>query len=313
MFRTGRYIILTCMLFAVPTCEREKGPVPSRLPSPVRAQFPLTNGFPVVVPMKFGDVEYRFIFDTGCSITSFNEKHKNLLGAYVKSYTSTGALLQTTPVDAFAIPDEAMMQLGPIRIKGQVGAMDYTVLGAWLNEYDGLLGIDVIGQFIIQLDFEKQQLRFLDPNTPSIPDWGTPFDIQFFGGTPHLDVRLSPSISETFMIDTAAPLIYLAQEKFESLVREYDSNSSYTQRPITLETKDLAGALVKDLHLGPLAYDRLQIVEYPRSFLGMDFLRKHTMVTLDCARRKLYLKKPTPEPPSPSDLSCQRQPQIDTN
>jgi hypothetical protein len=121
----------------------------------VRAEFPLPDQFPIIVPVKFRDVEYRFILDTGCSVSSFNRKHRDLFGNHIKTLTSSGALWQSAPMDIYTIPEEAMMQLGPIRIKGEVGVMDYSTLGDWLTEYDGLLGIDVLGQFLVQFDFEN--------------------------------------------------------------------------------------------------------------------------------------------------------------
>ncbi len=297
----GLRTVLVCLAVVGPGCKPKQNLVAEGPPSAVRAQFPLPIQFPIVVPVKFREVEYRFILDTGCSVTSFNGKHKNLLGDYVKTYTSSGALWQSTPMDAYTIPDDTTMQMGPIRIKGEVGAMDYASLGDWLTEYDGLLGIDVMGQFLVQFDFERGRLRLLNPDTPPDSDWGIPLDLEFIGGTPHLLVRLTDSISEHFMIDTGAPLIYLMQEKFGSLVREYDPATQYTIRPITKDTKDLSGAMMKTLRLGPLTYESIQIIEYPRSFLGMDFLRKHTSVTLDCLHRKLYLKpKPLDIPPSSS-------------
>jgi predicted aspartyl protease len=112
-----------------------------------------------------------------------------------------------------------------------------------------------------------------------------------------LPVQLTDSISEQFMIDTGASRINLNQEKFESLVHQFDPATKYAKRPITLDTKDLSGAMMNKFRLGPLTYDSIQIVEYPRSFLGMEFFRKHSLVTLDCLHRKLYLKQRPPGPP----------------
>jgi hypothetical protein len=129
--------------------------------------------------------------------------------------------------------------MGPIRIKGEVGAMDYSTLGDWLTEYDGLLGIDVMGQFLVQFDFENGLLRFLGPEIPPQADWGIPFELDPLGGTPHLRVQLTDSISEQFMIDTGAPLIYLAQGKFELLVRDLIRRRNTRRR--SKGTKDLSG------------------------------------------------------------------------
>lgn len=299
---TGLRAALVCLILFEPGCKPKEVLVPVKPASALPAEFPLPDRFPIVVPLKFRDVEYRFILDTGCSVTSFNRKHRDLLGDYIKTYTSSGALWQKTPVDAHAIPEDATMQLGPIRIKGEVGVMDYSALGDWLGRYDGLVGIDVMGQFLVQFDFEKGLLRFLRSDTRPDPDWGEPFDLEFSGGTPHLRVRLTDSISELFMIDTGSTRITLNQDKFESLVHEFDPATKYTKRPITLDTKDLSGATMKTLRLGPLTYDTVLIVEYPRSFLGMEFLRKHSMVTLDCQGRKLFLKLKCSDPPPSSEL-----------
>lgn len=301
-FSNGIRAALVCLILFEPGCKPKEVLVPVKPASALPAEFPLPDRFPIVVPMKFRDVEYHFMLDTGCSLTSFNPKHRDLLGDYIKTYTTSGFLWQKIPVDAHAIPEEATMQLGPIRIKGEVGVMDYSALGDWLARYDGLVGIDIMGQFLVQFDFEKELLRFLRSDTRPDPNWGEPFDLELSGGTPHLRVRLTDSISEQFMIDTGAPLIYLTQEKFESLVREQDPSTSYVRRPITQDSKDLAGAIIRKVSLEPLIYDSIRIVESPRSFLGMEFLRRHSLVTLDCQGRKLYLKLKCSDPTPPSGL-----------
>jgi hypothetical protein len=266
-------------------------PVADKMPSSNRAEFPLPDGFPVVVPVGLRGTEYQFVFDTGCTVTSVNQKHKGLFGRYIKSYNSSGSIWQNTRMDVYAIPDGAALELGPLQIKGEMGAMDYSALGDWLTKYDGLVGIDFMEQFIVQFDFEAKRLRLLNRDTKPSPEWATPLEIDLVGGTPHLEVRLTDSISERFMIDSGSPFNYLDQVKFEALMHHFDSATTYKKQQITRETKDFAGILMKEFRLGPLTYDKLRIVEYPRSFLGMEFLRRHTVVMLDCSHRRLYLKK----------------------
>jgi hypothetical protein len=282
-------------LFCLPllvSCGEQKGaPARKTTSSPIRAEFPFPDQFPVVVPVWFNGTKYRFVLDTGCAVTSFSLKHRRLLGSRTRTHQSSGSLGQTVPVDMFAIPDGASMVLGSIQIKGEVGIIDYSTLGRWLADYDGLLGMDVIGSFILQFDCDKNLLRFLDPNTPPLSDWGIPFDLQISGGTPHLEMRLTPSISERFMIDTAARHIYLAQDKFEALIRELAPTANYTKQTIDSATTNLSGVVLKRFRLGTLSYEHLPLVEYPRCFLGIGFIRMHDLVTLDYRRQKLYLKE----------------------
>ncbi|UCG48475.1 MAG: hypothetical protein JSU94_01615 [Phycisphaerales bacterium] len=287
----------------MPSCKERQAPVPADDEVPtVRAEFPIAEEFPIVLPAQLDKTECRFILDTGCSVTSFNDTFKDRLGKYIETQTSSGSMWQKVAIDIYEIPRNPGLIVGPFKLVGKVGVTDYANFGAWVDEYDGLLGIDFMKPFIVQLDFEDNLLLLVKGDTEPAPEWGAPFDLQFDGGTPHLQVRLTETVSELFMIDTASRRTYLIQGKFERLLHELRPDRPYVKREITADTKVVSGVVLKDFRLGPLTYERLRITEYPRSFLGMDFLRKHSLVTFDFSRKKLYLKKHASSSPAPADL-----------
>lgn len=285
--KTG-LLFLLCLLTG---CGDNAAPPPVKSDSPVQASFEITEGFPVIVPLQLDGIDYSFIFDTGCSVTSFNIKHKDKLGKYLESQTSTGANWQKIPIDFHEITAGHKFKMGDINLVGKVGLMDYNHFGDWVEKHDGLLGIDILENFIVQLDFENNRLLLLKPDTNPAVEWGTPFDLEFSGGTPHLHVRLTENVSELFMIDTAAAMVYLTQDKFEKLFHELHPDAKYTKRPITPETRSLKQVTIKDFKLGDIVYEKFHVTENARSFLGMDFLREHKLVTLDLKNNKLYLNK----------------------
>jgi len=268
-------------------CREEKKPVSK---PQMRAEFELGEGFPIEVPMHFKGSEYRFVFDTGCGLTSFNSIHKDMMGPHVRSETATGSLKQNISLDYHELENDANFGIGRINIAGRVGVSDYSQFGQWMEEYDGLLGMDALSHFIVQMDFIEGTLRIFDPGLQDPCDWGYPFELHFSGGTPHLGVELPGGIMESFMIDTGAPRCYLKQDLFEKLLHHFRPNAEYTPREITHDTDSLTGVPLKDFHLGPMVYEEILICEYPRSFLGMEFLRKHALVTFDFPDSKMYLK-----------------------
>ena len=300
MYGISTRFVLACLVIFAPGCKHRQAPVPADEAPAVRAEFPISEKFPIVLPARLDNAECRFILDTGCSVTSFNDTFKDRLGKYLETQTSSGAMWQKVPIDFHEIPRDSGLKIGPFNLVGKVGVTDYGNFGAWVDEYDGLLGIDFMEQFIVRLDFEDNLLLFLKPDAEPAAEWGAPFDLQLDGGTPHLAVQLTETISELFMIDTAAPRIHLTQDKFERLIHELHGDTDYVRRQITADTKNLSGVVLKDFRLGPLTYERLRITEYPRSFLGMEFLRKYAVVTFDFPRKKLYLKKEAPQSPASS-------------
>ncbi len=291
----------------MPGCKKGQAPVPADAAPTVRAEFPMSEKFPIVLPAQLGKTECRFVLDTGCSVTSFNDTFKDRLGKYLETQTSSGSMWQKVPIDFHDLPKNPGLKIGPFDLAGKVGVTDYANFGAWLDEYDGLLGIDFMQQFIVQLDFEDNLVLFLRGDVEPAPEWGAPFDMRFDVGTPHLQVQLTETISELFMIDTGSRRTFLIQDKFERLIHELRPDRPYAKREITADTKVLSGVILKDFRLGPLTYERLEVAENPRSLLGMDFLRDHALVTFDFPRKKLYLKSqaaqsPVPPPQPPQQL-----------
>lgn len=119
-----------------------------------------TDGDVMTVPVKASDKEYRFMLDTGCDVTLFDTALKPLLGPPLEK-RSFKTPLDSGETEVFMFPKIQMGRM-PIAVNGRVACMqlgDFRKVAG--QEIFGWLGMDVLSQYVVRLDFDRGKLTFL--------------------------------------------------------------------------------------------------------------------------------------------------------
>ncbi|HUT28883.1 MAG TPA: aspartyl protease family protein [Sedimentisphaerales bacterium] len=264
----------------------------------ILAEFPIPKKHdPILLPVTFKDGEYMFLFDTGSSMTILDTSFRQHLGEKKKTVQFTNALGRPTDAEIFDAPDAF---LGPLNLRdcGQVLCADLQDFrsvfkrGFNITRFDGIIGMDLLKNYVIQMDFDNGRLLFLKSTDSPDLDWGQPFDLDHMRQTPHVVATVLDNIQVSFMLDTAY-CVYnsLRTEAVEEILRRdpnVSDNATAEEFGVVLVKK--SSVRVNDLALGPFQYRNLAFLDDHFSILGPYFLSRH-LVTFDFPHNKLYLKK----------------------
>jgi hypothetical protein len=230
----------------------------------------------VTVQLESGE-ELPFVLDTGTLGVVFNRSLEPKLGKR----------LRTVPVSIFGAKQEADIYAAPKLYLG--GALllntDTNVasgdLGAGLGRpVMGMLGMDVLEHYCIQLDFAAHRIRFLDDEGVSKKDWGKPFPLTegcFFISENLVGGEASNSLS---LIDTG----YNGDGWLTPSLFQQWTNQAILPAAGQARSPNgwLGGESYPDLNL--------QRCEEPYNGIGLYVLSRH-LVTLDFPKRTMYLKR----------------------
>jgi hypothetical protein len=155
----------------------------------------------------------------------------------------------------------------------------------------GILGMDVLEHYCIQLDFNDGRMRFLDDEQASKKGWGKPFALTDVGnGCFSISDNLTGAKGPGSLIDTGA--LYggwLMPDLFQQWTNQ-------AKLPAAGEVRShngvLGGEAYPDIYLDRLDEKSLIPDETNIHYngIGLHFLSRH-LVTLDFPKRTLYLKR----------------------
>lgn len=161
----------------------------------------LTNYGPLELSLQVDGIKrsLQMVINTGASTTVFDQRHRHLLGA-------------TTGVSAVAMRDSVSSlercALGAARIGGFVFPDNASVLVADLStvdedlgsEYDGVIGMDFLRDKVLQINFDRKQLRLLS-SVPADPGTAAPMRYDD-SGIPQVLVRVGERDAEWALVIT---------------------------------------------------------------------------------------------------------------
>ena len=256
------------------------------------AEFKIAKGGdPILLPVTLKGKRYSFMLDTGCSHTVFDSSFKNVLGKAKKTekgFTTGG------PMD-FELFDAPKAFLGPFNLQdcGEVFCMDFEMLSLVAGEkVSGMIGMNFLKNYVVQMDFDKGKLLFLKPATTKSPDWGQAFEIEYYPiGTPFISGIILNDIKVDFIIDTGdngtGILRYFI---FEKIVSGNQIKTSNTLAETAAGTVRFRSARIDSLSIGSFEYQDLIFDEGNWNQLGLSFFSRH-LVTFDFPNNRIYLKK----------------------
>jgi hypothetical protein len=255
----------------------------------------LGNWVFVKIHLENGD-ELPFIIDTGCPITLIDKTLESKLGPCI----DTGTIVD------FGSKQEAGRYLAPKLFIGKtrlqtgsyVFAYNFNQL-SWLSKHDimGILGMDCLQHYCIQMDFKAGKMHFLNPNDLVTTNLGKAFPIIFSSEDQSEDELVRPYLHHEGLLDgTNLNLLIDTGDNVDGHVDTGLVKGHYFTRFIHLLVKE-RGLRVSKCTWDGDAYQKIVVNEAPHSnSLGLRFLARH-LVTLDFPDRTLYLKKMTSGPP----------------
>lgn len=284
MFAT---VAATVMLFTS-ACSRhddDRAMAPAREPSRVDAlqkkyagqKFATgKSGRPLVVKGRAYGQEITFLLDTNSTVTWFDDAHLPKMGAptHFDITKTTGKLLDTT----FYPPPEITIGEKTVTPTGSVACHDFAELNAAAGiEFDGLLGMDVLGQFVLDIDFDRGTIH-LSTEAPAADRESWSVRIYSLNAIPHVTMECGDR-PVMFALDTGATESCLKHETFEQLAqaRHLITGPSYAAVTPTGVVQARSGLLLVG-ELGIYSHHDLLMMEGPISLLGLGYLSRYKVV-----------------------------------
>ncbi|KPL25097.1 MAG: hypothetical protein AMJ75_01965 [Phycisphaerae bacterium SM1_79] len=250
----------------------------------------------IVVPVTINSKRYRFFVDT-CTVNSCVDiRLKPLLGDFVRTSKNVPNLSNANlDIDYYKLPEN--FRLGFLKPYGVIGCYDFSVIGD-LTAYDGIIGMNLLNDNLLQLDIENKRMRLVrkpssaeadsqeDPNYKKELGYPIPL-IRDERDWPYIHIRLSDTINELFMVDTGLRgHNYLRRESFDKLrAKEGTEYERVQDGKEQIEAIRIAEARLANIKVSPMVF-----IANPQSVLGTKFLKYFKMVTFDFRDDKLYLK-----------------------
>lgn len=181
------------------------GAEPSR--PTILAEFDIDQGgAPLMIPAVISGKTYRLMLDTGAAFSVLHVAHRAALGQAVGK-VDTETLAGEVEVDLFRVRN---MQIGALTL-AKFYDMSCIPLHAFKDAQgktiDGLLGMDVLRDFVIEIDFDAGKLRFcksaVEAGRAVRLSWDDQRDVAFWDRTPAMLGMLDGAArAENFLIDT---------------------------------------------------------------------------------------------------------------
>ena len=262
----------------------------SRLPSDVSMNPEAGRGgcLIVMVRLESGE-ELPFLVDSGTSVTLIDKSWEPRLGKPLGTEISRSWGVKTTN-NTYAAPK---LYLGgvPLMMTGPaITAFDCQKESQ--NAFMGILGMDVLEHYCIQLDFAAGTMRFLDDSRADRRQWGKAFGIVALNSR---DAR--PAVADNLLgLKGPHSLIDSGCDYDGWLMPQYFQQWTNEAVPLAKgEARSPNGFFDGEKY--PLVSVEQQQVE--SDGIGLRFLARH-LVTLDFPEHRLYLRRqsigPLPDP-----------------
>lgn len=239
-----------------------------------------------------------FILDTGNPLTMVDQSFGPKLGNRLGSVTLKNFGFEQEATTYAAPP----LYLGNVRLEksGQYGpyiiAYDRNQLESlWKYSASGILGMDVLRNYCIQLDFAARKVRFLDGSQADKSGWGRPIPLGDIGdGCPAIHENFTGVTGIGTEIDTGCSYDgWLTPKLFE----QWTNHPQTSMRGMMISTNGvLGGETYGQLDLLRVS-DQAAASDDPKMKccgVGLRVLSQN-LVTLDFPNHTMYLKRTNPD------------------
>ena len=240
------------------------------------------NGILVTIQLEDGQ-KLPFVVDTGASVTIFDKSLEPELGKRLGE-TTLPTLDGQAKGGVYPAPK---LYLGGTQLAtclSNVFSADFKQMPLkTVPAFKAILGMDVLRQYCIQLDFEAGKMRFLGEKRAGTRSWGKEFALHFSpGDLPFVQENLLGAKEGASLIDTG----YLGDGWMKPKLFQQWTN--YAQLPPEGERRAPNGVL------GGEPYPGLELREENPDLglngIGLAVLARN-LVTLDFPKQRMYLKR----------------------
>jgi len=266
---------------------------PPKLPAETLFNQDAGHGSQLFLRLHLDDgKDLPFLLDTGSPVTILDRSLEAKLGKRIRLVSIQYGWLGNKTNAIYPAPK---LYLGNVELMTdkQIWTDDLGLMSGSNSPLMGVLGMDCLRHYCIQLDFADRKLRFLDPQLLDGKSLGKRFWLKVSGGQFFLDENLLGVKHAKTMIDSA----------------EYDDgalSATSFQRGLKNQKawwrcagKDREGCFPNGV-LGGETYTNLVLKDCSLSadpamnIIGLRFLARH-LVTLNFPGRKMYLRRHDPE------------------
>ena len=272
----ARGLGMTLSLLLVCSCAIQD-PVRSQLPPPVTINKEAGRGghLTVTVRLESGQ-ELPFDVDTGAPVTVFNKSLEPQLGKRL-GQSSINWWNGQEECHIYAAP-KIYLGSTPLPIAGKIFTSDLKRMGPHTM---GVLGMDCLKHYCLQLDFAAGMMRFLSPDRVNAAELGKAFPLTVSG----IDSQrpfIRPTIHHGSLIGDSTSLLIDTGCNIDGLVSEG-------------AIKGIAVFLPECVWEGETFTNLIVAAADHANVLGLSFLARH-LVTLDFPNRMMYLKQTSAGP-----------------
>jgi hypothetical protein len=253
-----------------------------------------------------GGKNFPMVLDTGCPTTCLDTSFEPKLGQRVKKDVlwdfGVKSEINLFLAPKFFLKNTPLTKIGPYVVTHDCKQIS-SIVGRPIM---GILGMDILQNYCVQLDFAARKIRFLDYERANKGGWGMPLALLDAGdGCVAINDNLTGAGAPGSLIDTG-----------------YNQDGWLVPKLFEQWTNQRAPVLKDEVHspdgtLGAEIYPgiRLRGVD-PKLFstddahiklngIGLRFLARH-LVTLDFPEQTLYLKRVSNGPLVDADMDSQR-------
>ena len=303
-------IIIVCLCLVLACSCATQNSVHPQLPPETSFNETASRGDPLFVTLTLESGEkLLFMVDTGLSDTVLNKSLEPKLGKRLGTGTMTWTFYEKRTDGIYRAPKlylgHTRLLLGS-RVKTDAIGGDYAG-----TPMMGVLGMDCLRHYCIQLDFAKSKMRFLDPNDLKNRDLGKAYPLNIFFGCVFTYADILDMKQLSFRTDTGlfgAVDFMLKPKVFQWEMREQkpfgQTDTNFILLPngvngtnwVKFADRSAPAAWLPKIEFGGETYTNLLIVEnmskyWPdENIIGLRFFARN-LVTFDFPNRIMYLKK----------------------
>ena len=269
-------------LFFLCACVTEKT-ISAQLPADASFNADAGHGNLLIITVRLESGEaLPFVVDTGTSGTLFDKSLESKLGKPVDA-----AMIQSwgkhEEKNVYVMPK---LYLGKTQLTTGSNTLTFD-LSQLSNRVGhpvmGILGLDVLKHYCIQLDFAADRMRFLDDNRADKKNWGKAFQMVALNSNddrPSVAENLFGAIGPHSLIGSGYNADGWLMPKF------YEQWTNQLIPPAKGETRSPDGIFGGEIY----HQISLRVQDVESDGIGLNFLARH-LVTLDFPKQTLYLRQ----------------------
>lgn len=278
---------LFCSCRSTPQWYRHDS-VRTELPEAVALNSGAGHGDSLFVVVSFDDgAEAVFCVDTGSPVTILDKSLEGKLGKRLATKQIASGWLGDWMVGVYPSP---RIYLGKTLLKMDQNVWTTDLVRLWPNRrLMGILGMDCLHRYCIQLDFTSHHMRFIDPD--SRQDWGQAFPLKV--------TRAGITIRTSFMNAGDVSVGIDSAEYLDGSLTSDQFQWALQANPETLVSQrtNVNGTVFREArftsgNFGGESYSNVVVREHSGggNTIGLHMLARH-LVTLNFPKQTMYLRR----------------------